>query len=97
MANLPVPPEIWYPGVLNLRGFDTHGVANFQMQALSGGIGSRRDCPLLSEEDGPSTMGWQWDGPSTMLREGMEEKACEVSAEFSCEEEVAEEASIGMN
>ena len=45
------------------------------------------DCPLLSEED----------GPSTMLREGMEEKACEVSAEFSCEEVVEEEASIGMN
>ena len=47
----------------------------------------RRDCPLLSEED----------GPSTMLMEGMEEKACEVSAEFSCEEVVEEEASIGMN
>ena len=48
----------------------------------------RWDCPLLSEED----------GPSTMLSEGMEEKACEVSAEFSCEEVVEEEASIiGMN
>ena len=84
-----VPPEIWYPGVLNLRGFDTQGVANFQMQAFACTVARnwRWDCPLLSEED----------GPSTMLREGMEEKACEVSAEFSCEEVVEEEASIGMN
>ena len=45
----------------------------------------RWDCPLLSEEDGPSV-------DSTMPREGMEEEACEVSAAFSCEEVVEEEA-----
>ena len=38
---------------------------------------------LSSEEDGPSVN-------STMPREGMEEEACEVSAEFSCEEEEEE-------
>ena len=45
---------------------------------------------LLSEEDGPSV-------DSTMPREGMEEEPCEVSAAFSCEEVMEEEASIGMN
>ena len=50
----------------------------------------RWDCPLLSEEDGPSV-------DSTMPREGMEEEVREVSAEFSCEEVVEGEASIGMN
>ena len=34
---------------------------------------------------------------STMPREGMEEEACEVSAVFSCEEAMEEEASIEMN
>ena len=46
---------------------------------------------MKKSEDGPSV-------DSTMPREGMEEEACEVSAEFSYEEVVEEEgASIGKN
>ena len=51
--------------MLNLRGFDTHRVANIiSRQALCVEMG-------LSEEDGPSV-------DSTMPGEGMEEEACEV-------------------
>ena len=68
----------------------------FQMQAFACTVARnwRWDCPQLSAEDGPSLV---YAVDSTMPREGMEEEACEVSAEFSCEEVVEEEASIGMN
>ena len=67
--------------MLNLRGFDTHGVANFQMQAFA--------C-----RDGAVHCSVKKMGPPQCSGK---EKACEVSAEFSCEEVVEEEASIGMN